>query len=340
MRIFVSVDMEGTSGLERLEEIFRGLPGFDRFRRMMAGDANAVIQGAIDGGADEIVVSDSHGYMCNLHPDDLVPGVQLKRGMRRRWCQMKTVDVGTFDAALLIGYHAKAGTTEAILAHTWITGFRDVRVNGRSVPEPSLNTWLAGAFGIPVAMLSGDDFVVKQAQPVLGDDVEYAQVKRSTGFFSGEHLPLEESRRLLREAASKAVRSAAKRKPVVCETPVTIEVDLSPDPIADPPLGARPDDNERFVDHPWEDRPLSDVDLILATHPETSSPRRGTISFTCEEYPTAYATLHSILLEIYERDIENLIDMVAKPEEYDRLGLDEVIGGHSLTETDASMATR
>src|SRR5207245_3677859 len=125
MRVFVSVDMEGTSGLERLEEIFRGLPGFDRFRQLMAGDANAVIQGAIDGGADEIVVSDSHGYMCNIYPDDLVPGVQLKRGMRRRWCQMKTVDVGPFDAALLIGYHAKAGTTEAILAHTWITGFRD-----------------------------------------------------------------------------------------------------------------------------------------------------------------------------------------------------------------------
>ena len=86
MKVFISVDMEGTSGLERLEEIFRGLPGFDRFRRLMAGDANAVVQGAIEGGADEIVVSDSHGYMCNINPDDLVPGVRLKRGqLRRRW---------------------------------------------------------------------------------------------------------------------------------------------------------------------------------------------------------------------------------------------------------------
>src|SRR5215471_12926025 len=105
MKLFISVDMEGTTGLERLEEIFRGLPGYDTFRQLMAGDANAVVQGAIEGGADEIVVSDSHGYMCNIHPDDLVPGVQLKRGMRRRWCQMKAIDTKPFDAALLVGYH-------------------------------------------------------------------------------------------------------------------------------------------------------------------------------------------------------------------------------------------
>ena len=170
MKLFISVDMEGTTGLERLEEIFRGLPGFDTFRQLMAGDCNAVIQGAIDGGATEIVVSDSHGYMCNMRPDDLIRGVQLRRGqLKRQWCQMKTLD-GSFDAAILIGYHAKAGTTDGILAHTWITGFRDVRVNGQSVPEPSLNTWLAGAFGVPVVMLSGDDYVIEQSRPVLGDD--------------------------------------------------------------------------------------------------------------------------------------------------------------------------
>ena len=118
MKVFISVDMEGTSGLERLEEIFRGLPGFDRFRRLMAGDANAVVQGAIEGGADEIVVSDSHGYMCNINPDDLVPGVRLKRGqLRRRWCQMKGFE-SDFDAVLLVGFHAKAGNADAIRSPT------------------------------------------------------------------------------------------------------------------------------------------------------------------------------------------------------------------------------
>ena len=334
MKVFISVDMEGTSGLERLEEIFRGLPGFDRFRKLMAGDANAVVRGAIEGGADEIVVSDSHGYMCNINPDDLVSGVRLKRGqLRRRWCQMKGFDEG-FDAALLVGFHAKAGNRDAILSHTWITSFLDVRVNGESVPEPSLNTYLAGAFGVPVVMLSGDDHVIRESRPVLGD-IQYAQVKTSTGYFSGDHLPLDESRRLLRETARVAVAEAPGVAPVRCELPVTIEVDLSHDAVRATPLGARADDNERFVDRAWGDEPLSDVDLVLATHPQVTSPRAGTIAFTCEDYPTAYATLHSVLMEVYERDIENLIDVVATPAEYARPDLDEIIGGHSLTEREA-----
>src|SRR5690242_9459050 len=230
MKVFISVDMEGTSGVERLEEIFRGLPGFDRARQLMAGDANAVVRGAIEGGADEIVVSDSHGYMCNINPDDLVSGVRLKRGqLRRRWCQMKGFE-SDFDAVLLVGFHAKAGNADAILSHTWITSFLDVRVNGQSVPEPSLNTWLAGAFGVPVVMLSGDDHVIREAGPVMGD-IHYAQVKTSTGYSSGRHLPLDASRRLLRETARAAVASARAMTPVQVELPVTIELDLSPDPV-------------------------------------------------------------------------------------------------------------
>jgi D-amino peptidase len=334
MKVFISVDMEGTSGLERLEEIFRGLPGFDRFRKLMAGDANAVVHGAIQGGADEIVVSDSHGYMCNINPDDLVPGVRLKRGqLRRRWCQMKGLD-SDYDAVLLVGFHAKAGNADAILSHTWITSFLDVRVNGQSVPEPSLNTWLAGAFGVPVVMLSGDDHVIREAAPVMGD-IHYAQVKTSTGYFSGRHLPLEESRRLLRETARDAVASARGITPVQVELPVTIELDLSPDPVEMTPLGARVDDNQRFVDRPWGDEPLSDVDLVLATHPETTSPKPGTVAFTCADFPTAYATLHAILAEVYERDIENLIDVVAEPGSYARPDLDDIVGGHPVTERQA-----
>ena len=334
MKVFISVDMEGTSGLERLEEIFRGLPGFDRFRQLMAGDANAVIQGAIDGGADEIVVSDSHGYMCNINPDDLVPGIRLKRGqLRRRWCQMKGFE-NDYDAVLLVGYHAKAGNQDAILSHTWITSFLDVRVNGQSVPEPSLNTWLAGAFGVPIVMLSGDDHVIREASPVMGD-IHYAQVKTSTGYFSGDHLPLDESRRLLRDTAREAVAGARGFKPVVAELPVTIEIDLSPDPVKATPLGARPDDNQRFVDRAWGDEPLSDVDLVLATHPQATSPKTGTVAFTCEDYPTAYATLHSILMEVYERDIENLIDVVAEPDAYARPDLPDLVGSHPVIERDS-----
>jgi D-amino peptidase len=272
--------------------------------------------------------------MCNINPDDLVPGIRLKRGqLRRRWCQMKGFE-NDYDAVLLVGYHAKAGNQDAILSHTWITSFLDVRVNGQSVPEPSLNTWLAGAFGVPVVMLSGDDHVIREASPVMGD-IHYAQVKTSTGYFSGDHLPLDESRRLLRETAREAVAGARGFKPVVAELPVTIELDLSPDAVKATPLGARPDDNQRFVDRVWGDEPLSDVDLVLATHPHVTSPKSGTVAFTCEDYPTAYATLHSILMEVYERDIENLIDVVAQPDTYTRPDLPDLVGSHPVIERDS-----
>ena len=244
MKVFVAVDMEGTTGLERLEEIFRGLPGFDTFRQVMAGDANAVVRGAIEGGATEVVVSDSHGYMCNIHPDDVLPGVQLRRGqLQRTWCQAKGLE-GDCDAVIMIGFHAKSGTENGILSHTWITGFRDVRVNGNSVPEPSLNTLLAGDMGVPVIMLSGDDLVAVQASPVLGD-IEYVQLKKSVGFFEGDHLPIDRTRKLLRESAKRAVKSARNRQPVVLKGPVTIEVDVSADAVQDPALAQRPHDNIR-----------------------------------------------------------------------------------------------
>lgn len=326
MRLFLSVDMEGTTGLERLEEIFRGLPGFDTFRQIMAGDTNAVIQGAIAGGATEIVVSDSHGYMCNLHPDDLMPGVFLKRGaINREWCQMKTFD-GSFDAVIQIGYHAKSGT-DAILAHTWITGFRDVRVNGVSVPEPCLNGYLAGAFGVPVVMLSGDDVVIKEASPILGD-IHYAQLKKSLGFSKGEHLAIDRSRALLRSTAEAAVRDSKKIRPVKCHLPVTIEVDVSADVISDPALAARELDNNSFMDFPTFGKPvpISDYELILRTHRNVTSPRKGTISFTAGDFFTVYKTLYSILSQIYERDIENLVDIVADTSGYSRPDLENIVG--------------
>jgi hypothetical protein len=183
-------------------------------------------------------------------------------------------------------------------------------------------------------MLSGDDHVIREASPVMGD-IHYAQVKTSTGYFSGDHLPLDESRRLLRETAREAVAGARGFKPVVAELPVTIELDLSPDAIKATPLGARPDDNQRFVDRVWGDEPLSDVDLVVATHPQVTSPTPGTVAFTCEDYPTAYATLHSILMEVYERDIENLIDVVAEPDAYARPDLPDLVGSHPVIERDS-----
>lgn len=316
MRLFISVDMEGISGIEKVEEIFRGMPAYDIGRQVMAGDVNAAVQGAIDGGAEDIVVADSHGYMCNIRPSDLHHKAKLKSGMKRVLCQFKGFS-HRFDAAFFIGYHSKAGTEDGILSHTWIPAFKDVRVNGLSVGEYGLNGYLVGSFGIPVILLSGDDKTVEQARPVLGD-IEYVAVKKSLGYFEGEHLPFKESHARIREAAQRAVskfsvkRAETRPTPPKAGLPVTIELDLAHD--ENDLIHCMHEENHRYLDDDTEDE-LSDARLIANYEPvEFQWP--GTVSFTFNRYQDAYNQLFRILLYFYERDIEWLMEEIANPDKY------------------------
>ena len=106
-------------------------------------------------------------------------------------CQFKGFNPG-FDGALFVGYHSKAGTEDGILSHTWIPAFQDVRVNGLSVGEYGLNGFLMSSFGVPVLLMTGDDKAVEQARPLFGE-IDYVEVKKSLGYFKGEHLPIAES---------------------------------------------------------------------------------------------------------------------------------------------------
>lgn len=325
MRVFISVDMEGISGVEKVEEIFRGMPAYQTFRQIMAGDVNAAIQGAIEGGATDVVVADSHGYMCNIRPKDVHQRARLRSGMKRVLCQFKSLS-NRFDAAFFIGYHSKAGTADGILSHTWIPAFKDVRVNGLSVGEYGLNGYLMGSFDVPPILLCGDDKTVSQAQSILGD-IEYMAVKKSLGYFEGEHLPIAESHARIREAAKRAVErfSKARPSPPRAELPVTFELDLARH---DNLLVTRmTEENLRFVDDDT-DVPISDVELIAGYEPvEIRGPE--TVSFTFNRYVDAYNTLFRILLYFYERDIEWLLEEVADPEEYKR-DLSELVGASPL----------
>lgn len=314
MRIFISVDMEGISGVEKVEEIFRGMPAYQTFRQIMAGDVNAAVQGAIEGGATDVVVADSHGYMCNIRPKDVHRRATLKSGMKRSLCQFKGFSV-RFDGAFFVGYHSKAGTQDGILSHTWIPAFQDVRVNGLSVGEYGLNGFLVSSFGVPVILLTGDDKTVEQARPLLGD-IEYVTVKKSLGYFEGDHLPLAESHARIREGAKRAVQKAVKQRPPILkiDLPVTFELDLCLQ--QNPLVTEMAKENLRFVDDDVS-QPLSDLDLV-AQYERVD--RRGSeaVAFTCNRYVDAYNTLFSIMTHFYERDIEWLLEEVAKPEEYRR----------------------
>ena len=213
-KVFISVDMEGISGISGSDQLSATGAEYGRSRKLMADDANAAIRGARAGGATEIVVNDSHGSMRNLRLEDLEPGARLISHSFKRAGMMEGLDE-SFDAVIFVGYHAQAGTPSGVFAHTGSGVVADVRVNGRSLGEGGLNTLVAGWYGVPVVLVTGDDVAVKQVAAVAAAARTIA-VKRAINQRAVELRPLDEVRREIeaaaRDAVARAQRAAPKRE--------------------------------------------------------------------------------------------------------------------------------
>lgn len=210
-KVFISVDMEGISGISGSDQLSAAGAEYARSRKLMADDTNAAIRGARAGGATEIVVNDSHGSMRNLRLEDLERGVRLISHSFKRSGMMEGLDE-SFDAAIFIGYHAQAGSTDGLFAHTGSGVVADVRVNGRSLGEGGLNTLVAGWHGVPVVLVTGDDVAVKQVGTVAGDARAVA-VKRAINPRAVELRPLDEVHRDIEAAAKEGVARAMRIAP-------------------------------------------------------------------------------------------------------------------------------
>ena len=158
MRVYVSVDMEGIAGIVHEDQTNpvdpRCAAEYARGRKLMTEEANAAVEGALAAGAGFVLLNDSHWDMRNLLAEELHHAAVLLSGGPKRLSMLEGIEAG-FDAALFIGYHAKAGTARAVLDHTMTDVVRDVRLNGRSMGELGLNAALAGSYGVPVALVSG-----------------------------------------------------------------------------------------------------------------------------------------------------------------------------------------
>lgn len=223
LKVYISADMEGIAGVVSGEQL--GPQGFEyqRFREFMTNEVLAAIEGARAAGATEILVSDSHGNGQNLLVEKFPKDVQIVRSWPRPLMMMQGID-STFAAALFIGYHTGTTNTEGVRAHTMSSAnFADVKLNGVSVPEAGLNAAIAGHFGVPVALITGDEAIVKEGRALLGD-VEGAVVKWPYGFHSARTLTPEASCELIRARAKTAVERARGRKPYRVTTPVELEL--------------------------------------------------------------------------------------------------------------------
>ena len=164
-KVYISVDMEGISGISGDDQMSPAGREYERSRKLMAEDANAAIQGATAGGASEIVVNDSHGGQRNIRPEDLHQSATLISHSFKRHGMMEGLD-DTFDAVVFVGYHAKAGHPGGLFAHTGSGVVRDVQINGTSVGEGGMNAMLAAWYGVPVVVVTGDDVAVAQVKEV------------------------------------------------------------------------------------------------------------------------------------------------------------------------------
>lgn len=229
MNVYVSVDIEGITGVVHGDMMMPSEREYDRGRRLMTGDANAAIEGLAEAGADYILVCDGHGPMRNLIFEEMHPAAHLLTGSgdAKDACQLEAADDRHFDAAVLVGYHAMAKTPLAIHPHTIAGGaVAELRVNGRPHGETGLNAAILGSLGIPTIMVTGDTMTMKEAKSFLGDAIETVAVKEARGRNAAICRPPSATRPEIKVAATRALHNLAAVKPYVPEQPMRLEVDF------------------------------------------------------------------------------------------------------------------
>ncbi len=269
MRIFISVDMEGITGVAIGRHCNPAEPEYQRFRKLMTRDVNAAIEGAASAGATEFLVVDSHGPMTNILIEDLDPRAELVSGSNKHFCQMEGID-GGFDAAFFIGYHAREGGGDGVINHTLMgVAVTQLRCNGKEIGETGLNAGLAGFYGVPVALISGDDVVAEEARSLLGD-VETAVVKQAIDRHTARLLSVQNAQASIRDRAAEAVRRlhTGAFKPYTVPGPITFEVDFK----------------------------TTDSAHMACLFPMVRRLSSKTIAITAEDYPSAFKQLWGTLI--------------------------------------------
>jgi D-amino peptidase len=227
--------MEGISGVVHWDQTNSKHAEYGRFRKLMTGDVNAAIRGCYDAGAEEVIVADGHGSARNILIEELDHRARLNSGTLSPFAMVQGVDSGV-QAALFVGYHARAGSQNGILDHTWSSSLvANVWLNDRAVGEIGLNAAVCGHFQVPVIGISGDQTACAEASELLGP-VETAVVKQASGRMAAECLPPEVAQQAIYEAAKRAVRrlqGGDAPPPLRFEEPLTVTLELVHSDMAD-----------------------------------------------------------------------------------------------------------
>ncbi|WP_126597756.1 M55 family metallopeptidase [Dictyobacter aurantiacus] len=223
MKLFLSTDFEGTSGIVAWEQIIEGNAEYEQGRRLLTNEVNAVIAGAQEAGASSFVVNDAHHAMRNLHPQDLGGRATLITGKHKPMYMMEGLDE-SFDGICFVSYHGSIGAEHAILSHTYNPGaIWEVRINGEIVGESGINALVAAHYKVPIIFVSGDEATANEAA-TIAPQAEKIIVKHSLGRFAASHLHPDVACEMLQAGARRAVESLSAMQLPGFTLPVTLEI--------------------------------------------------------------------------------------------------------------------
>ncbi|NJD58770.1 MAG: peptide ABC transporter substrate-binding protein [Anaerolineales bacterium] len=235
MKILIATDMEGITGVTNWDQVDPNHAEYPRFRRLMTGDVNAAIRGVCAAGIKDILVTDGHDRGTNLLIEELDPCAQLVCGDYSPLAMVQGVDQGV-DGVIFIGYHARAGSQNGILDHTWSSRrVANLWLNEVLVGEYGLNGAVAGYFNAPVLMLTGDQTVCAQASELLGT-IETVVVKTAVSRMAAVCLPPQVTEELIQKTAMQAVKrleAGEAPKPYTVSKPVKVTIDFNTSDQAD-----------------------------------------------------------------------------------------------------------
>jgi D-amino peptidase len=258
--------MEGISGVATGAQLSDA--DYKRFCHLMTVDVNAAIEGAFRAGATKVVVNDAHGKMTNIVVEELDERATLISGSNKHLLQMEGIAQG-FDAVFMVGYHAREGSDRAVINHS-IAGVAttEIRRNGIAVGETAINAGIAGFYGVPVVLVTGDDKVCAEAKHFLGDEVETVCVKTGLDRFAAELIPPKRTTRMITEGAERALKKVREVKPHTIPGPITFEVEFK----------------------------LTNQAYMASVFPCVEKVGSKTVRVTDQNYPTAYRMLWGSLI--------------------------------------------
>ena len=231
-KIFISIDMEGITSIVHGTQTGGDKDEYEVGRKLMVGDLNAAIEGALEAGAEEIVVSDAHGSMRNLQPEDVHEAAYLIRGSPKPWSMMEGISED-FNAALYVGYHAMKGTKNGILCHTYSGRAVDALfINGRETGEFGMNAALAGWYGVPSVFISGDAAVAAEAKRFV-PNIRTAVVKWAVSRVAAKCLHPKKARALIKKTVTEALANTGSIEPFKVKEPVEVKLRYMTSAMAD-----------------------------------------------------------------------------------------------------------